>query len=346
MKITDTLDQLLRLLVTSDEEGHVNEKVSPVSEPVSPVSEPKSDTRAEERGPERALPDWVRRANERILAADSAEEAAPMSASDALSEAGGDRQDVEAEVPAVSESAMRWAQIPEADPEPIVVGEPAAEVVGEPEPIEAPERIEEPVAFEGEAEQEHVFGTAAAGEPELEWQASAVADPEVEVPAADLDNTRDPGTALVPVGHDLAHLETAARVAESLNLGFHLGSAVERIASAANQGSEGVSALREAAWLIERYIAILEQRPIGADLHLSAARLARAGDAIAGLKALAEALDADTASVETEQTSEPAEPKPSADGVADSATASDGADPEPDSWAPRHIGRFSADPYA
>jgi hypothetical protein len=340
MKITDTLDQLLRLLVTSDEEGHVNEKVSRVSEPVSPVSEPKSDTGAEERGPERALPDWVRRANERVLAADSASEAAPLSASEALSEAGGDRQDVEAEVPAVSESAMRWAQIPEADPEPIVVGEPAAEVVGEPEPIE------EPVAFEGEAEQEHVFGTAAAGEPELETQASAVAHPEVEVPAADLDNTHDPGTALVPVDHDLAHLETAARVAESLNLGFHLGSAVERIASAANQGSEGVSALREAAWLIERYIAILEQRPIGADLHLSAARLARAGDAIAGLKALAEALDADTASVETEQTLEPAEPKPSAVAVADSATASEGADPEPDSWAPRHIGRFSADPYA
>src|SRR5439155_1322963 len=56
---------------------------------------------------------------------------------------------------------------------------------------------------------------------------------------------------------------------------------------------EGVPALREAAWLIERYIAILEKRPIGADLHLAAARLARSGDAIAGLKALADALDAD-----------------------------------------------------
>src|SRR5207245_1511359 len=67
--------------------------------------------------------------------------------------------------------------------------------------------------------------------------------------------------SLAPVDHDVAHLEAAAHVAESLNLGFHLGSAVERIASAAAQGSQGVPSLREAVWLIERYIAIIEKRP-------------------------------------------------------------------------------------
>jgi hypothetical protein len=58
-----------------------------------------------------------------------------------------------------------------------------------------------------------------------------------------------------------------------LNLGYHLGS-VERVGAAARQGSAGVTPLREAAWLIELYIALLEKRLIGADLHLSATRLA------------------------------------------------------------------------
>jgi hypothetical protein len=89
----------------------------------------------------------------------------------------------------------------------------------------------------------------------------------------------------------LEQLEAAVGVAESLGLGLHLGLAVERIAIAATRGSEGVDALREAAWLIERYTALIEKRPIGADLHQSAARLARAGDAILDMKRLASELD-------------------------------------------------------
>jgi hypothetical protein len=94
---------------------------------------------------------------------------------------------------------------------------------------------------------------------------------------------------------EFAHLEASANVVESLKLGFHLGSAVQRIASAAVLGRDGVAALREAVWFIDRYVALLERRPVGADIHLSSARLAEAGDAIAGLKALAAAMDARSA---------------------------------------------------
>lgn len=94
-------------------------------------------------------------------------------------------------------------------------------------------------------------------------------------------------------GDDLAlvELERAAAVIERLGLGFHLGSAVERIALAAGEGAEGTQRLREAAWLIERYVELLERRPVGADLHVTMMRLAREGDAIAGLQALANALE-------------------------------------------------------
>ena len=275
MKITDTLDHLLRLLLTTDEDGQVNEEASS-------ASEPQRRTESAEPGSQRTLPEWVRRANERVLAAHGAARPAPESAPDqaaASSHAVGEQPDVTPDVPMVVEPVL---PSPEAD----------------------------------------------------------LAPAEVEVLASDLDDT-DVGTALVPVDQDLAHLETAARVAESLGLGFHLGSAVERIASAANQGSEGVPALREAAWLIERYVAILEQRPIGANLHLSAARLARAGDAIAGLKALAEALDADAAPVEAEQ---PVEPEPPAMAVADVVVAADGPDPEPDLWSAGRIRRLPPEP--
>ena len=145
----------------------------------------------------------------------------------------------------------------------------------------------------------------------------------------DVAETAGVGAALTQVDHDFAHLETAANVAETLNLGFHLGSAVERIAAASNQGSEGVIALREAAWLIQRYVEILERRPIGADLHLSAARLAQAGDVIAGLKAFAEALSTESA---------PADPEPSAAAPADTAV-----EPDPDSSAAGRIRRLSPD---
>jgi hypothetical protein len=82
---------------------------------------------------------------------------------------------------------------------------------------------------------------------------------------------------------ELASLEASAGAIENLGLGFHLGAAIERIAVAANQGSEGRVSLREAVWLIERYISLLELRPVGADLHASSLRLARTGETIAGL---------------------------------------------------------------
>jgi hypothetical protein len=100
---------------------------------------------------------------------------------------------------------------------------------------------------------------------------------------------------------DLARLETAADVAEKLGLGFHLGSAVERIAIAAGEGSQGQPRLREAAWLIERYLELLEQRPVGADIHQTMMRLARQGDTIAGLQALATALEASPAVAEDDE---------------------------------------------
>ena len=84
---------------------------------------------------------------------------------------------------------------------------------------------------------------------------------------------------------------------------------------AAGQGSEGIPALRQAAWLIERYVALLERRPIGADLHLSAVRLARTGDAITGLKALAAALDSATAESEEQSPGAGAEDASSQTGV-------------------------------
>jgi hypothetical protein len=85
---------------------------------------------------------------------------------------------------------------------------------------------------------------------------------------------------------ELARLQASAGTIENLGLGFHLGAAIERIAIASGQGSEGGVMLREATWLIERYISLLEQRPVGADLHASSVRLARTGKTIAGLHEL------------------------------------------------------------
>ena len=93
--------------------------------------------------------------------------------------------------------------------------------------------------------------------------------------------------------HALARLEAASDLVESLGLGFHLGGAVERIARGASEGKMGLEALREASWLIERYIALVEQRPVGADLHAASVRLNRAGEAIAGLRAISAALEAE-----------------------------------------------------
>ena len=95
--------------------------------------------------------------------------------------------------------------------------------------------------------------------------------------------------------HALARLEAASDLAESLGLGFHLGGAVERIVRGASEGKTGLKALREASWLIERYIALVEQRPVGADLHAESVRLNRAGEAIAGLRAISAALETERA---------------------------------------------------
>jgi hypothetical protein len=115
----------------------------------------------------------------------------------------------------------------------------------------------------------------------------------VAVPTPDASSLADEARVATPPhrGSGLAALQATSSIVERLGLGYHLGSAVERIAAGAGRGSAGAPALKEAVWLIERYVALLEGRPIGADLHASAARLARFGDALAELKAAAGADD-------------------------------------------------------
>lgn len=105
----------------------------------------------------------------------------------------------------------------------------------------------------------------------------------------------EPASPRVPAVRDDYGLEAVTGVAEQLGLGFHLGGAVERIASASTQGRAGVTPLREAVWLIERYVDLLQQRPIGADLHTSSVRLARTGNGIERMKHLAAELEAASA---------------------------------------------------
>jgi hypothetical protein len=93
-------------------------------------------------------------------------------------------------------------------------------------------------------------------------------------PATDTSTTTNTGSRV-------DRLETSAGAVENLGLGFHLGAAIERIALAAGEGGEGGPRLREAAWLIERYITLLEARPTGAEIHASSDRLAQTGGTIA-----------------------------------------------------------------
>ncbi len=190
--------------------------------------------------------------------------------------------------PATGSSAGNGSPAPEpgrAEPEQTAAGEPeAAAAAHEPEP---PPPSPEPDAS----------GTAMATRAE---------------PPADTEEAVD-GRSETD-GTDLTRLETTADVVERLGLGFHLGSAIDRIATAAGEGSEGVPHLREATWLIERYLDLLERRPVGADLHLTMMRLAREGDTIAGLQALAAALEAEPArALPSPPSPEPAEQAPSAD---------------------------------
>jgi hypothetical protein len=85
-------------------------------------------------------------------------------------------------------------------------------------------------------------------------------------------------------------LQASAELVESLGLSFHLGGALERIIAAATEGSGGTESLREAIWLLDRYITLLEQRPVGADIHRTSARLARTGEALAELRAVSDSL--------------------------------------------------------
>jgi hypothetical protein len=155
---------------------------------------------------------------------------------------------------------------------------------------------------------------------ELEARAAARVAP---VPPPEPVRAQNPRPFAEPVhlNDDLARLEAATEVAEKLGLGFHLGSAVERIAIAAGEGSAGEEKLHEAGWLIDRYLDLMERRPVCADLHVTMSRLAREGDAIAGLKALAAALGEQrpkpaetarfsTALTEPERAPEPAPPEP------------------------------------
>jgi hypothetical protein len=119
-------------------------------------------------------------------------------------------------------------------------------------------------------------------------------DSDAEVPAGAGEQSSS-GPAPVPAvqgerGLDMYErdmLETVSRFVEATGLGYHLGAAVERILHAPGQGRDGARTLREAMWLLERHIEIVERRPVGADLHVVSERLARAGDVIAELKALA-----------------------------------------------------------
>ena len=70
MKITDTLDQLLRLLVRPDEDGEVKEDDSA-------ASKPGAEGPAAKREAERPLPEWVKRAREHNLPSSEASAASP-----------------------------------------------------------------------------------------------------------------------------------------------------------------------------------------------------------------------------------------------------------------------------
>jgi hypothetical protein len=133
-------------------------------------------------------------------------------------------------------------------------------------------------------------------EPEAEVAEPVAANAIVDEPdSASLPTPVHHATVATPPAPDdgsLARLEASTEVAESLNLGYHLGVAVERIGIAAQQGSKGVPALREAIWLIERYIELVERRAIGADIHAASASLARTGESISELSALADRLRA------------------------------------------------------
>jgi hypothetical protein len=134
-------------------------------------------------------------------------------------------------------------------------------------PMEAPAVAEPATADAGGAEHEITASEGpAAGSPEpvaAPPPASSHSETSGEV-ARPPDEPDEIAVRAAPFSGDseLERLATAAEIVEALELGFHLGSAVDRIAVASGQGSAGVPALREAAWFIDRYIAIVEGRPL------------------------------------------------------------------------------------
>jgi hypothetical protein len=283
MGIADGIDRLLRTLR------------SPAAAPVSGVSDPTAElpatTSGNGRDPVTAEPQPTAPTTERPSSKPASEEPVTKSL-DALTGA----------------LTTRVEEAYQAHREKAVTGEPTGAAtlaadddttdalpVAEPEhtSVETPERVDK----ESAAKQASVGEpTVADDPPQLDV---VVLPPVIEDADAILNEValgREPPAlpATTPALHadSLARLEAAAGIAESLGLGFHLGGAVERIAFGASQGREGVDALREATWLIERYVALVEQRPVGADLHASTVRLGRSGDAIAEIRALTAALDA------------------------------------------------------
>ena len=360
MKITETLDQLLRALRPNVNDDDLDATSTPASAGSSESAATKMPIRAavpawerrDEPSPvggdadasgsaghehrfttadtevpqpgEHVLPEWVRRAQERAVPFEPETAAVEIEPVPATVES--ESSLVSSDVEAIQPAEVAQPAVDEPGP---TETEPFA--VDEPTPADAnPPVVDEPISVAPLAM--IVESAFAPAEIDVEALFSSVVEPlvveepisaEVEVPAAEPAEPMETGTTLVLAGLDLTRLETAASLAESLNLGFHLGLAVERIANAAAQGSSGVPALREAAWLIERYIALLERRPIGADLHASAVRLARAGDAIADLKALAAALEAPP-----QETEHPAGEAPG-DQASETGVSGGGVDVEP-----------------
>lgn len=116
---------------------------------------------------------------------------------------------------------------------------------------------------------------------------AAAPDPDAaEVPAR-------PVPELPPVAEvGFEQLEATATIVESLGLGYHLGSAIERIVLSETRGVEGLPSLREAIWLIERHIELAKGSADAEALATIRGRLVRNGDVIAGLQALSVAVDA------------------------------------------------------
>jgi hypothetical protein len=88
-------------------------------------------------------------------------------------------------------------------------------------------------------------------------------------------------------------LEATATIVEAMGLGFHLGSAIERIALSETDEERGATRLREAVWLIERHMELTGDAETDAlALEAVKVRLDRNGRIIDGLRSLSATVDA------------------------------------------------------